>query len=458
MTATETLAEWAHGLKLEEVPAPVRRRALLHLLDGVGNALAAVRLKAAEPSNTVARELGGPAESHILGTATRVGAPAAALANGTLVHALDFDDTHAVGLVHATAAVLPAAFAVGERRGTSGAEVLRAVIAGYEIVCRIASGAPHGFHARGLHATHACGVFSAAAVAALLAGSTPAVITDAMGIAGSAAGGLLEFLNTGSSTKQLHAGTAALNGILAARLAGAGASGPSSVLEGDKGFYAALSARPASLNRVTTGLGEDWATLGIGIKPYPACQLLHATLDAVVAVLGDVPDPRRVVSVVADVHPDSSAVVCEPPGMKVAPRSTYAAKFSLPWSVAALLSDGTVDVSTYTPASVGRPGVAELAGRVQSRLTSAEGAAANAPGHVEIRLDDGRNLVGEVATSRGTAASPMSEEDIIAKFIANCGGVPGVARLAELVLSLDSSHSLDPVLDLAHLVVEERHP
>ena len=312
MTASQTLAGWAEGLRLGDVPVGIRAAACLHLLDGVGNAVAAARVGVVDPVLAVATGLGGPPEATILGRDTRVGAPAAGLANGALVHALDFDDTHAGGLVHATAAVLPAAFAVGQQVGAAGSDVLRAVIVGYEVVCRIAAASPHGFHARGLHATYVCGVFSAAVVACELAGLGSDIGANAMGIAGSASGGLLEFLNAGSSTKQLHPGMAALSGIVAARLAAAGASGPSSVLEGDKGLYAALSARPAQVERVTAGLGRDWSLPGVAIKPYPACQLLHVTLDATATVLAEVGDHDRVAGVVAYVHPDSAAVVCEP--------------------------------------------------------------------------------------------------------------------------------------------------
>lgn len=456
MTLTQTLARWAHELRLDDIPGEVQQAAASHLLDGLGTALAAGRSGAAQSATAVAAALAGPAEATILGTAMQVSAPAAALADGALLHALDFDDTHARGLVHATAAVLPAALAGGEQARASGADVLRAAVAGYETACRIAAASPHGFHARGIHATHACAVFSSALITALLTGQKPAVITDALGIAGSAAGGLLEFLNTGSSTKQLHPGTAALNGILAARLAAAGASGPASVLEGDKGLYQALSARPPDLGSIVAGLGSRWETTAIAVKPYPACQLLHASLDAAATVLDQVPAPEQVTRVVADVHPDSVAIVCEPLAAKQQPRTPYDAKFSLPWSVAALLTDGVVGVGTYTSASVARRGVAELAGRVEFRLASAGGVAADAPGRVTITLASGCEITGEVAGSRGTTAVPVTQSDVVAKFTANCGGAdaaPAAAELAALVADLVSLPSLQDILELSRQVV-----
>lgn len=454
-TTAQILARWATELALRDVPERTRQAACLQILDGLGTALAAARTGAAAAATRVAISLGGPEEATVLGTSQRLSAPAAAFANGVLVHALDFDDTHPGALVHATAVVLPTAIAVGEQGHADGATVLRAAIAGYEVVCRIGVAAPHGFHARGLHATQVCGVLASSVVASLLTGADADTTVNAMGIAGSSAGGLLEFLHTGSSTKQLHPGSAALNGIMAARLAAAGASGPSSVLEGDQGLFAALSAVPADPELVVAHLGEHWQTERIGIKPYPACQLLHVTLDAVATVLPDIAAPGRVRRVVAHVHRDSIPTVCEPAADKITPRSLYDAKFSLPWTVAALLLDGRVDLDTFTPASIARPAVTQLAERVHSVPTDQGGAAADAAGCVEVHLDDGQVLIGRVERSRGTPDAPMSEADVWEKFLANAGHVPAATELAEVVVNLASASSMTDLVRLCERVVQE---
>ena len=189
MTA-RALADW--GVTVGTFPAEVRRAAQRHLFDGLANVVGAVRTDAVPAVVTVATGLGGAPEATILANGRRrVSTPAAALANGSLVHALDFDDTHAGGLIHATSVVLPAALAVGEQTGASGAAVLDAAIVGYEAACRIAAAAPHGFHARGLHATMVAGVFASALVAARLMRLDAETATHALGIAGSQADGLL---------------------------------------------------------------------------------------------------------------------------------------------------------------------------------------------------------------------------------------------------------------------------
>lgn len=425
MTVSSDLAAWALGLRRADLPDEVAAAARRHLLDGLGTAVAAARRGVAEPALTVAAGLGGPAESTLLARGVRVSAPAAALATGTLVHALDFDDTHAGGLVHATAVVLPTLLAVGEQVGAGADEALVAAVAGFEAVCRIAGAAPHAFHHRGLHATMACGVFSSALVAARLMGLDRATTVDALGIAGSSAGGLLEFLATGSSTKQLHPGLASHAGILAARLAEAGADGPASVVEGERGVYAALADGHADAALVTADLGLRWETTRITLKPYPACQLMHAALDAGRQVLPLAPATIREVAV--EVHPDSAAIVCTPD--KVDPRTAYDAKFSLPWSLAALLTDGEVTVDTYAPDSLARPDVRALAARVRVTEVPDARVAADAPSRVVVEVGDGRTLHGQVDRSAGAALD--------AKLAGNLGGPAAAAELAAAVDALD---------------------
>ncbi len=460
MTVTEDFAAWAGELAPGDVPADVSQAARRHLLDGVANAVGSRLHGAVDPALAVAEALGGPEEAAVLGAERKLSAPAAALADGALVHGLDFDDTHAGGLVHATAVALPAAFTVGQQVGASGAEVLTAVVIGYELVCRVSAAVPHGFHARGVHATHAVGTLAAAAIAARLMELDAATTVSALGIAGSASSGLLEFLDTGSSTKQLHPGTASMAGVLAARLAAAGATGPSSVLEGRQGVWAALSEGSPDIASVTKGLGAHWETTRITIKPYPACQLMHVSLDAVAAATeGQRIDPAGIVTVTASVHPDSAAIVSEPAADKVTPRTTYDAKFSLPWSVAALLIDGAVGVSTYSPNSVGRPEVADLAARVHSHIRDPGVVAADAPGHVEITLADGRVLLGDVAHSRGGPAAPLPEEVLRSKVVDLCGGPgPAVDALIHAVNVLPGALNLTDVHGCAARVVTERRP
>ena len=447
---SQTLAEWAHDLVADALPAEVVHATARHLLDGVGNAVAARRLGYGRAGFEVADALGGPPEARPLTGMRAQSAPAAAMATAVLVHALDFDDTHAGALVHPTAVTLPAAYAVGQQTRATGTQVLAATAIGLEAACRLGLASPHGFHCRGLHATGVVGPLAAALVAGRLTGLTTRELVDALGIAGSAGGGLLEFLDTDADTKALHPGTATLNGILAARLAAAGADGPPSVLEGRRGLYAALSAREADPAAIVAELGTRWEATNIGIKPYPSCQLMHVTLDAVAAAVPEAGiDPAHVAGIEVRVHPDSLPIVCGPNAGVAAPRSTYDGKFDLPWSVAALLHDGTVDISTYTPDSIARAAVLATARRVRVVEAATDGPAASAPGRAVITLDDGRTLHGHVAGSRGTSAFPLDDAQLRAKFLANCASHDRAGELADRILALADEPDLSAILDLA---------
>ncbi|WP_204163521.1 MmgE/PrpD family protein [Nocardioides gilvus] len=449
------LAAWAVGTL--DVPDEVVHAATRHLLDGLGNAVAGARAGAAHPAVSVALGLGGPAESTVLGSRSRISAPAAGLANGTLVHALDFDDTHAGGLVHSTSVVLPAAFAVGEQVGATGRQIFEAAVVGYEVACRVAAAAPNGFHSQGLHATMVAGVFSSAAVAARLMGLSPEQATNALGIAGSQAGGLLAFLATGASTKQLHPGFASQSGIIAARLAQAGATGPDSVFDGPHGVYDALAPAAMAAGRVDASsilrdLGsasaQDWQTTRIGIKPWPTCQLAHATMAAAQVALAEAgAEVADIVALHAQVHPDSAAVVCATDRDLTRPVSAYAAKFSLPWSVAAILVDGVVGVDTYGGTHLGRAEISDLAARITWDVTPYDVVAADAPGDVVLTLADGSKVTGHVDRSPGGGSNPLSDDGLFAKFSGNVG--PLAPDLAAAVRNLPEAADLTVVLTLA---------
>ncbi len=449
-TVSERLSQWAMNLSCEQIPESVQHSAARHLLDGVGLAIAAHRFNAAHAACSVARTLSSPSGVRMVGSNDLLAVPAAALANGVLVHALDFDDTHSKGLVHATAVTLPSAFAVGQSVNASGKDVLVAAIIGYETVCRVASATPHGFHARGLHATSVSGPLAASLIASRLCGANADVATNGLGIAASTSGGLLEFLDTGSDTKTLHAGLASMNGVIAAELAAAGGQGPNTVFEGRRGIYASLSAREADPEFVVTDLGESWETARISIKPIPACQLMHVTIDAAKGSPIAIEDIVRIEVVV---HPDSAPTVCEPREAKNAPRTPYDAKFSLPWSLAAQLVDGEITIDTYRVENLGRPELIRLAKLVEVTLGTAEGFAADASGNVRIHSRNADVWSGSVSGSQGTPQHPLSDDDLRAKFRANCGDSPEADELADVVLNLADQPNLSRLHDLASSIV-----
>lgn len=419
MTVALELAEWATDLSDADIPTDIRQIARRHLTDAIGNAIAARRLGTVDFALGTATRFAPEPPVSIIGGGT-AGPEGAAFANGALIHGLDFDDTHADALVHVSAVTAPTMLALGEASDVDLTTAMTSMIAGMEIAARLGMAVHHGFHNRGFHATGVVGTFTSALIAAKMRGLGPKTTATALGIAGSLASGSLEFLNAGSSTKQLHPGWASMAGIMAAQLAADGASGPHTIIEGDYGLYALFSDRAADTSSIPTDLGRTWETGRITIKPYPVCQLSHATIDAVASI--DAPlAPANIEAIDVDLPADAMPVVAEPTERKIKPSIPYDAKFSVQWCVAAMIIDGGLSVDTFTDVSIRRPEVAALAHRVRVHPVAVDTVPASAPGRVTVTYADGTTTSGSVSTSAGTPDDPLSDDELAAKFTANCG-------------------------------------
>ncbi len=451
MTAARTLAEWATGLRFEDVPADVLEAAKLHLLDTLGCGLAAHALGEGTQGRTAMAELGGEAQATVIGLERTLPAPSAAFANAMLCHGLDFDDTHAGSISHVSTVICPAALAVAEARGASGQEALVAIVVGNEVMTRLGMAGASRFHARGFHPTSICGVFGATAAAARLAGLEAATAASALGLAGSMASGIFAFLVDGTATKPLHPAWAAHGGLLAARLAALGLEGPPSVVEGKFGLYHAfLAAGPGELDPgpLLDGLGSTWETPRIAYKPYPACHFMHGALGAI-RQLGSGLDAGEIEEVVVTVPPEGVSLVLEPAAEKVAPRSEYEGKFSLQYSAAALLVRGRLGVADYTGEAIREPRVLELARRVSYETREYPTYPQAFPGGARIRLRDGRVLAAELPHQHGSPESPLTAAEVRDKYRANAALALPEAAMAELekaMLALDERTDLNAAL------------
>jgi len=284
---TETLAAYVAELKFEDIPPEVLERAKVLTLDFLGSAIRARRDAESTPSlmqMLEALELDGKGESTVFGDDKTWTPAVAALLNGALGHSLDFDDTHADSSLHASAPVVPAAFAVGEMMGSSGRNVLTAIVAGYEVCCRLGNALdPTSHYARGFHPTATAGTYGAAAAAAKLFGLSQAQIVSAFGVSGSQAAGSLQFLVNGAWNKRYQVGASAMNGVIAATLARNNFVGSIESIEGRHGLLVGYSDNPHP-DKAVADLGSTYETMKIGVKPYPSCRYTHAALDAIIAM------------------------------------------------------------------------------------------------------------------------------------------------------------------------------
>lgn len=434
MSASLRIAEFSSRLTVSNLPDAVKVAAGLHALDTVGCGLAAVALREADFVADYAAERQAQGDVSVIGHGSGMSAEHAALVNGTRCHALDYDDTHPDSVVHVSAAVTPAALAAGEATRAAGADVLAAIVAGNEVSTRIGTVGVGHFHTRGFHPTGMVGVFGATVAVARVYGLDAATTAHALGLAGSMAGGLLEFLSDGAQTKPLHPGLAAQSAFVAVGLARHGATGPATVFEGRRGFFATyLYGQTAHLDEQLGDLGDRWETPRIAYKPYSACHYTHAPVDALADIMRrERFGPEDVEAITAFSDATGVGLVLEPAGDKVHPRTAYDSKFSLPYCLAHQLVHGHLDVHSFSPEQITDGAVLALTPKVGYE-TRVYGASPDSfAGGVRVRLHDGRVLESEIRHQRGGANNPMTDEQVREKYRANAGLALGDAQVSEL--------------------------
>ena len=454
-TASARIARWATGLTLTDIPAAVRDAARDHLLDAVGTALAAVGTDFGDAVHAAGSRLGQGADAHVLGYGTALPAASAALVNGTLMHGLDFDDTHIGAIYHATSPALATALAVGEAVGADGATVLTAYVVGLEVGCRLAAAGAGEFHARGFHPTGIVGAFAAACVAARLRGLDADVLTSALGLCGSQAAGILEI--QGSWLKRMHPGWAAHAGVVAVTLAEAGFRGPAAVFEGPKGVFAShLGHVPRDFG--LDDLGERWQTPEIALKPYPCCHFIHAFADAAFAVLDELGvdhiGPEDVDHIVCPTSAGVIPQVVEPVEVKIAPKTIYDALFSVQFVAATALVRRRVDLGVFYDEPLDDPAVLAMAAKVSCPPDPESDYPRHFPGELELHLTDGRVLRHRVPASHGTAEWPLSPDEVRRKFLGNARRTlpPEQAKaLADAVGELESAKAIGAIVGPARV-------
>jgi 2-methylcitrate dehydratase PrpD len=449
MTAAQTIADWTTTLTPDDVPDDVAEHAKLHLLDAIGCGYAASALGVATEGRTAMAELGGEPQASVIALDAALPAPNAAFANAMLCHGLDYDDTHSDSVSHVSVVVCPAALATAEAQGASGSELLTAIVGGNEIVTRVGMAASGQFHARGFHPTAVCGIFGGTAAAARLLGADAATTASALGIAGSFAGGLFAYLDDATATKPFHPAWAAHGSTLAARLASLGGEGPPGVLEGRFGVYHAfLGAEQGeiSIAEQLADLGSRWETPRIAYKPYPACHFIHGSLGAT-AGLSPL-DPDEIEDVLVIIPEAGVSLVLEPAEQKIAPRTVYEAKFSLQYSTAAMLVNGSAGLAAYSDEAIAEPRVLDLARRVRYETKEYATYPSAFPGGVRITMRDGRVLEAELPHQHGGPENPLSADEVRAKFRENAGLALPEAAVEALEAAILSLEQLEDVTGL----------
>jgi 2-methylcitrate dehydratase PrpD len=448
---THELAAFVAGLRFVDLPAPAVAAACDIVLDTVGCAIAAWR-DDAEKAGVALRATevfrAAPVAAVWGSGGARTDSALAALANGMLANAADFDDTHKRALLHTGSVVVPTALALGEEKALSGAAVLTAIVAGYETAVRVGM-AVMPTHYRYWHSTATNGTFGAAASAASALGLGVEGARAALGFAGTQAAGLNTFFTSGDMTKSLHPGKAAFNGILSARLAAVGGTSPPTVLEHEKGYLAAFSAEPDAA-ALTRGLGREWEILQNGVKFFPSILASHSAIEATLAIVRehDV-GGEDIVSLTNETYATvkshfSAKEVTTPMGARV----------SVPYCCAVAALDRTLGQAQFAPERIARPDVQRLLAATEVVADPALTALypTKFPARVTLALRDGRRLTASRDYPKGDPQAPLTPAEIEAKFHDNAAARLGEAEAREVVRLVRALPDLADVRPLAALL------
>jgi 2-methylcitrate dehydratase PrpD len=440
---TVRLAEYAAGLCYENLPQVVVQRVKDCITDTVAVIVQGSSLPWSHIVVGYARRVGAGGRCRILGDdGSAVQAPAAALANGALAHAFESDNLTKPGAgVHPGATLLPPGLAVAQEQGSSGRALITAMAAGFEVMYRIGSATKHSNERRGFHAPGTTGPFGAAMAAGVLLGLDAPRMTNALGIAGSLAGGLMEFARSGSGAmvKRLHLGRAAESGVMAANLAADGFTGPHSVIEGEAGFLKVFCTE-WDMAALTRGLGTQFATLNLCLKRFPVHMTAHTAVQAVLELRAEHGFSPADVDRVTVAGTERMATVNNIP----APKDIMMAQYSIPFCVALALFRDPRDPASFDNTALSDAAIRDMCGRVAIVVADPPTQVAGAS-IVTVELRDGRSLTREVAEFNGTPARPLDRDELREKFVTLTRaryGAPAAAALFERLQNLENEAEL----------------
>ena len=451
-SVTRELAAVLATVTYPDLPAQTIADTRRSVLDWLGSALAGAVETPARLMQTIVAGMGTSDEAMVFASG-RASAAAAAMANGVASHILELDDVHKGSTLHAAAPIIPAALAVAEREHADGKSFLAAVALGYEAAFRIGE-AVNPSHYRFFHPTGTAATFGAAAAPGSLMKLTPEQMLHALGSAGTQAAGLWEFNADGAMSKHLHPGKAAFNGVLSADLARAGFTGATRILEGDRGFFRAMSVL-YDPTRITEGLGHEWKISENCYKLHSCCGHTHTAIDVALTLRSQQGwSSDGALANVADIHIETYGPSYEIV-KRLNPASPYQAKFSIAYCVAAALLEGRVGLDQFsserfTPDGVSRGAIRNLLERI--RVAVADDLTAKYPAawpaRLAVTLRDGSVLAGSSDYPRGNPENPVSDGELEDKFRALAG-----SRFGEKTTdaALQALQRLDGCRDMAEL-------
>jgi 2-methylcitrate dehydratase PrpD len=417
ISVAEMLADKIVTLKPGGLPAATTRKCEDLLIDVVGLCVTA-RSEDYARSAMAGSDDDGPCTA--IGHKRTLNAAGAAFVNGTAAHGEDFDDTFEGGPVHAGAVIVPAVLAACERHNPDGRMALIGIAVGTEVLCRLSLVVPKAVHKAGFHPTAIFGAMGAAAGVGAALGLNARQIVDALGIAGSMAGGIIEYLAEGAWTKRLHAGWAAQSGIKAALLARHGFVGPRTVFEGVHGlFHGFAHTTHGDYAALTGDFGKRWVTDTLAFKPYPCGTMAQPYIDCARRLAARGIKAADIAGIVCEVAEGTVHRLWEPLADKQRPRNGYSAKFATPYLLATGFVHGGVGLGAFTEKAIADRDVLALAAKVKFVIDPQNPYPTNYTGHVRATMKDGSVIEERQPHMRGGAQEPLTRQDVIDKFALN---------------------------------------
>jgi len=442
---SQKIADFTLNLKYEDIPPDVVAYAKLLMMDSLGVSLACLGQPHAEQIFRVLSQKRAVPEASLWGSRTKVEMDDAVLYNGSLIHGLDYDDTNGHGIVHPSSSVVTCGLTVGEALGKSGKEIITAIIVGYEVLLRIAGFTNGRLHDRGFHPTGCCNAFSSACIAGKLMGVTREQLLNTLGMCGSQAAAILEFLRDGTDIKKLHPGWGVHCALYDLAFAKAGFTGPIEVLEGQQGYFLAHIGTIEGVDEYFDDFGKRWWTKEIAFKFYPVCHWLHGFNDILrdmerehgfgaddIEILEPIIDER--VERVGYATPD-----------KLRPATAYHQRFSLFYTMAMFAYKGRLGPKEIDEKHMQDQGLLDMIDRVKVTVDPA----AYVPGHfsaqLRVHLKDGRCFFGSQPYEKGSPENPATREDVLRKYYENAVDVVGQEQADEIIGHVDHIEDMDTV-------------
>ena len=417
-SVAEIFSDWARSVQFKDIPQSVKNKLNIIVMDSIGLMISAKN----EPYiKSLVEALNEKGDCSLIGHNTKVSPFNASIINGTAVHGEDFDDTFEGTPVHVGAVMVPAMLAAAQAKNLSGNEFLKGLAIGSELICRLALVAPTAVHRQGFHPTAIFGAFGASIGISSALGSSSNQMVSSLGIVGSMASGIIEYLAEGTSTKRLHPGWAAGCGWQSANIGKSGFVGPRTVFEGTHGVFntfAKTTIKP-EFSYLTNELGSRWECQKLAIKPYACGTMAQPFIDCSIKLKPEISNINEIDRIVARVGEGTVHRLWEPLAEKQNPSSPYGAKFSVPYCIAVGLIDGQAGLKQFTEKRLQDPSLLNLASKVSYEINPDDEYPKNYTGDITIFNKNGTSISANQNCLRGGKLSPLKEEEVYKKFEEN---------------------------------------